>query len=468
MSGGADIAFSDAAAQVRALATRVYSAEELMRVYLERIDRLNPRLRAIVAHEPEAALAAAHAADQQRARGDARPLLGLPIAVKDIIETADLPTTYGSRAFEGHRTGRDASVVRRLREAGAIPFAKANTLEFALSEPSPLFKDSRNPWAEGRVAGGSSNGSAVAAAAALCSAAIGTDTAGSIRNPAGYCGCVGLKPTHGLVSLEGVGELSGSMDTVGPMTRSVADAALLLGVIAGHDPDDPLSRWAPPDAGAAPQPGARLRFGVARNYFPEWISEPVEAATQAFADRLAAAGAEIVPLELPDCSAAFEIWMNLAGPEFTAWHREHPGAGQESWGRFATLVAGAFRGVSAADHALARRRAHALWRRMEAAMAGVDVLLLPTNPTLAFPFEQARTGVQSRTVLDLRSGTTGLTQPFNVTGQPGLALPIGASTEGPPHSVQLIARRFEEGRLLAAAAFAETVAGFNARPPGCA
>ena len=251
----------------------------------------------------ESALEQAAAADRRRAAGEDGPLLGVPIAVKDILCTAGIPTTAGSKILDGFIPPYDAYAVAQLIAAGAVILGKTNTDEFAMgsSTENSAYFTTRNPWDLERVPGGSSGGSAAAVAAGLAYGALGTDTGGSVRQPASFCGVVGLRPTYGRVSRWGVVAFASSLDQVGPFGRTVADCAALLGVIAGHDPRDSTSLAAPvPDYEAALTGDVRgLRVGVPREYFIEGIEPEVEAAVRAAIEQLAALGAEIVEVSLP-------------------------------------------------------------------------------------------------------------------------------------------------------------------------
>lgn len=454
-----------ASAQRTALDRGEITAEALTLGYLERIDRLNSALRGFVHLDRDAALAQAKAADQRLRAGERGPVLGLVVGVKDIIDVQGMPTTYGSRAFADNQKTRDAEAVARLRRAGAVILGKTNTFEFALVMPSPLHRESRNPWDAQRVAGGSSNGSATAVSAALCSFALGSDTAGSIRNPSAYCGVAGLKPTHGRVSLGGVGVLSSSMDTVGPMARSVADCALALTVLAGYDAADPCSVDAEAQdylAGAA-----SLTIGAPEAWFADWIAPEVEANWRDTLRRLEQAGAQVRPVALPDLAPAMDLWVDLAAAEALAWHQPYLPTRAGDYGPAPLAILEQMKGVSAAAHARARRAAFDLRRAVEAAMDGLDVLVVPTTPTAAFPFAEARTDrIQSGArTLDAGTATTGFTRPFSVTGQPALAVPSGLTAEGMPLSAQVVGRRFDEAAVLRAGRLIEETIGFEATPP---
>ncbi len=465
MSPTDDQLLASASSQRVALDGGAVSAVELTRAYLDRIAAVDGGLRGFVHVEPELALAQAAEADRRLRAGERSPVLGLSLGFKDIIDVAGMPTTYGSRAFAGNIARHDADVVARLRRAGGVILGKANTFEFALVMPSALHREARNPWGARRVAGGSSNGSAVAAAAGLCAVAIGTDTAGSIRNPASYCGVTGLKPSHGRVSLRGVGVLSSSMDTVGTMARGVADCALALQAMAGYDPDDPHS-CDTPVGDYAVHPGEMV-IGVPESWFPEWVAPEIEAHWREMIARISSLGFVVRTVRLPDLGGVFEIWAGLAASEALDWHEPHLARGRADYGSAALLVLDQLKTLPAAAHSRARRAAFELRRAMEAAMEGVNVLVVPTNPTTAFTFEEARDDriLSGEHILDSGTATTGLTRPFSVTGQPALAVPSGIACNGMPLSLQVVGRRFDEAAVFRAARLIEAFRDFDPVPP---
>ncbi|MGL5909749.1 MAG: amidase, partial [Phycicoccus sp.] len=268
----ADVLYAPLTTPRRLLRRRAFSSVELTHAYLDRIDRLDTELNSFVQVDRAGALRDAAAADSRIAAGERTPMLGIPVGVKDLVDVRGLRTTYGSRAFAENVADGDASSTARLRKAGAVILGKTNTTEFALGSPNTIRGSSKNPWDLARTAGGSSNGSGTAASAALVSATVGTDTAGSIRTPSSFCGIYGLKPTFGRVSTDRVGVLSTFMDTVGPMGRSVADVAALLQVMAGYQPDDITSADVPvPDYTRAPR-RTRLVVGA-----PEtWVTPDID------------------------------------------------------------------------------------------------------------------------------------------------------------------------------------------------
>jgi len=297
------------------------SPVELTKACLQRIERLNPRLNAYITVTAEAALSRAHELEAEVMRGRWRgPLHGIPVAVKDNIDTAGIRTTAASDLFKDRVPSEDAEVVRKLKNAGAILLGKTNLHEFALGVSSSVsyFGPVHNPWAPDRIPGGSSGGSAVATAAGLCLGSLGTDTAGSVRIPACYCGIVGFKPTYGRVSNRGVVPLSWTLDHVGPLCRTVKDAALILGVIAGYDETDPASAATPvPDYNRAfGMQTAKLRLGVPRTLFFESLDQETAKAAAAAIEVLRRLTASVRETTLPSASVPFDaLYSTIRGVE---------------------------------------------------------------------------------------------------------------------------------------------------------
>src|SRR5919201_3527447 len=296
------------------IAARQLSSSEVTQAYLVRIERLDPRLRAFITVNAEQALAEARAADDVGA-GDLGPLHGVPVAIKDNIATRGLRTTAGSRVLADWCPDMDAPIVDKLRQAGAVVLGKTNMHEFAYGGTCTNlhYGAVRNPWGTDHVPGGSSGGSGAAVAAGLCAAALGTDTAGSVRLPAAQCGVVGLKPTYGRVSIQDVIPLAWSLDHVGPITRTVDDAALLLRVLSGRVAGDPTTRPGPADDGpAGVEDGLRgLRLGVVRGYFFDWLQPDVEAATERALDLLRGLGAVLVDVDWPDVASSNSVTWTI-------------------------------------------------------------------------------------------------------------------------------------------------------------
>ena len=449
----------------RAFAARQLSPVELLTALLGRIDALDPKLHAFIHLDADAAMEAARTATKEIAAGRIRgPLHGVPVGVKDIIDVAGLPTTGHSKILVNNIAAADAVVIQKLRQAGAIILGKLATHEFAIGGPSfdLPFPPARNPWNPDHHPGGSSSGSGAGVCAGLFPVALGTDTGGSVRNPASVCGIVGLKPTYGLVSRRGVFPLSYTLDHVGPLTRTVADTALMLDAIAGYDPDDPGS--APTQSrhfGRLLDRGVRdLRIGFVRHFHEtDTPAHPeVTAALEDVARVLQAEGAEVRSVTLPAltefaginrvilCSEAWSI--------HAPWLRERPG----DYGQLARrrLLPGAF--MTAGDYVGAQRRRLQLIAAVEDVLRDVDVLLCASSmdpaSRLDDPAETSRTYPrQART-------------PFNVTGHPALAMMAGLASNGLPVSVQFAGRYFDDATVLrVAAAYERATPWHKKRPP---
>lgn len=459
-----DLHWLTAAEATRAFAARTLSPVELMTALLARIERLDPKLHAFIRLDADAAMDAARAADAEIAKGRVRgPLHGVPVGIKDIIDVAGLPTTCHSKILVENVAKADSVVVSRLREAGAIVIGKLSTHEFAIGGPSfdLPFPPARNPWNPEHHPGGSSSGSGAGVSAGLFPLALGTDTGGSVRNPASCCGIVGLKPTYGLVSRRGVFPLSFTLDHVGPMTRSVADNALLLDAIAGHDPADPGS--APSTAryfGRMLERGVRdLRVGFVRHFHE--IDKPahpeVTAALEDAARVLQAEGAEVRTVALPSLNefAAVNrvILCSEAWSIHAPWLRERPG----DYGRLSRqrLLPGAF--MSAGDYVGAQRRRAQMIAAVEDAFRDCDVLICASSMDPASRIEDA--AETSRTYP--RQART----PFNVTGHPAVAMMSGLSSNGLPLSVQFVGRYFDDATVLRVAAAYERGTEWHKKHP---
>ncbi|MDA1097387.1 MAG: amidase [Proteobacteria bacterium] len=431
---------TDAAA---ALADGTFAAEDLMRAYLSRIEQYEPALNCFITLLPDAALAQARAADARRAKGERlSPLDGIPIALKDNIDLVGVPTTNGMAKFR--TPARDAAAVERLRQAGAVIVGKTNMHEGALGATTNNHHHgpTHNPWRHGHTPGGSSGGSAAAVAARLCAGALGTDTMGSVRLPAAYCGLAGLKPTYGLISTRGVVPLSYGLDHVGPICRSARDLSLLLAVLAGYDPDC-MESIHPHRALRTAQGDLKgLRFAVPLS--PHAV--PCEAGIwedfEGHVANLRRQGAVQVDLRLtnPDPTgtrlAGLLISEADAGHALAAELLSRPGDFSDEFRMFLEY------GRGAAAHRLvaAQRRLQATGHAVRRLFDQVDLLLLPTAAQAAFPFAQPAPASQAD-----------FTQWANHGGCPALSLPCGLSSGGMPLGLQLIGRPLADGHLLALA-----------------
>lgn len=453
----------------RLLRARKISSVELTRACLKRVAALDPGLNAFLLLTEKDALAAARAADKALAgNGAARPgaLAGIPIGLKDIFETAGIRTTAHSRILEHHVPREDAETVRRLKEAGAVSLGKLATHEFAIGGPAfdLPWPPARNPWDPQRFTGGSSSGSGAAVASGMVLGAMGSDTGGSIRNPAAFCGIAGHKPTAGLVSRRGVVPLSQSMDTAGPMAWTAEDCAILLDVLAGHDPADPASVAAPPPHAARAVkagPGRGLRIGIARRWHERdlAVSRDQHAALAEAEKMLLGLGCtlrEVEPPPLIDYSAVNRIVIvaeAYALHEHTLTHR--PDDHSRAF-RLRVLAGGALR---AADYLAAQRQRHVLAARLNGLFAEVDAILTAPVAGAARTLEEEKADLQR--LLDRPA----FASPANISGGPALSVCTRYSDGGLPLGVQLIGAPFQDARLLALAAALEAESGTRARRP---
>jgi aspartyl-tRNA(Asn)/glutamyl-tRNA(Gln) amidotransferase subunit A len=461
-----DLHWMTAVAAAKRIASRELSPVDLVKALLERIARLDPRLNAFIRVEAETALKEARAAEAEAAQGKLRgPLHGVPLGVKDIIDVTGLPTTCHSKVLaDAAPATADAECVARLRAAGAIVMGKLSTHEFAIGGPSHdlPWPPARNPYNRDHHPGGSSSGSGSGLAAGFFPIALGTDTGGSVRNPASACAIVGLKPTYGLVSRRGVFPLSFTLDHVGPMTRTVADNAVMLGVLAAHDPLDPGSVPAPQSGGyiKSLEQGMRgLRVGFVRHFHETDLpaNPEVAAGLERVAQTFRSEGAEVIDVKLPpleDFGAVNRaILQSEAWSIHANWLRERPG----DYGRLARrrLISGAF--IGAGDYVLASRRRLQMIADVEAALREVDILLCASAMDPPCSIDDPET--IERTYM--RQART----PFNVTGHPALAMAAGLSRDGLPVAVQFVGRYFDEATVLRVARAWERAAGTDALHP---
>lgn len=466
-----DLHWTSVAELARMIATKAVSPVEVVRAHLDRIAALDGTLRSFITVCGDAALDAARSAEADLAAGrPAGPLHGVPIALKDLFDTAGVRTTGGSRILADNVPAQDATVVGRLRAAGAIVLGKLSMHEFAYG-PEGLnehYGTSRNPWTAtaALIPGGSSSGSGVAVAAGLVPAALGSDTGGSIRIPASLCGITGLKPTYGRASRAGVLPLAWSMDHVGPMCRSAADCALLLRAMAGYDPSDPTTSVLPvPDYAAALTGDVRgLRIGVLRRGFLEAAAPEVRAPVEAAVEALRGMGAVVDEVDLESIGdvapAAFAIVAAEALAYHAGWMRTRPGDYQADVRE--RLRLGAF--VSGV-HYVRGQQARALVRReVDAALARRDVLLAPTTPVAATPVGETRVTLGDGPA-DVRTALLRLTRPFNFTGHPACSVPCGFTADGRPVGMQIAGRPFDEATVLRAADAYQRATDWHARRP---
>ncbi len=453
----------------RLLRAKKISSVELTREALRRVAALDPALNAFLLVTEKEALAAARAADKVLSgQGAARPtpLTGIPIGLKDIYDTAGVRTTAHSRTLEHNIPKEDAETVRRLKEAGAVSLGKLATHEFAIGGPAfdLPWPPARNPWDRERFTGGSSSGSGAAIASGMVLGAMGSDTGGSIRNPAAFCGVAGIKPTAGLVSRRGVIPLSQSLDTAGPMAWTAEDCALMLDVLAGHDPHDPASvPAAPPHAARAVKDFSAkgLSVGYARRWHERDINvtrdqHAAMAEAVAMLQRLGASIREVDPGPLADYTAVNRLVIlaeAYAIHEHTLTHR--PDDHSRAF-RLRVLGGGAMR---AADYLAAQRQRFVLANRLNALFADVDVILTAPVPGPARTLEEEKTDMPR--LLDRPA----LASPANISGGPALSVCTRFTDGGLPLGIQLIGAPFTDGRLLGLAAALEHEAGTRGRRP---
>jgi aspartyl-tRNA(Asn)/glutamyl-tRNA(Gln) amidotransferase subunit A len=430
---------------------------ELTHASLDRVEKQNPALNAFITVTAESALAAARAAEAEIARGEWRgPLHGIPIALKDLIDTAGVRTTAASERHKDRIPTEDAEVVRRLKQAGVVIIGKNNLHEFAYGGSSLVsyFGDVHNPRDTARIAGGSSGGSAAAVAAGLCYAAVGTDTAGSIREPASLCGCVGLKPTYGRVSSRGVIPLALSLDHVGPFATTVADTAIVLQAIAGYDDADITTPNVPVADYVSPlREGARsLRVGVPRNYFYDDLDAEVAAAVEQALAVIKTLVAEIreVKLDVPT-----DRTLQMA--EAYAYHKQNATETPELYQpeTLRRILAGA--NISAADYIQRRRELEQARRSIGDAFATVDLLITPTTPMPAPAIADLRANPDNLRPAELKLLRN--TRPFNVWGLPAISVPCGFTKSGLPIGLQIAGPHWREDLVLSMAHAYEQTTG---------
>lgn len=478
-----DLTIVEAGARLR---SRDLSAEELLDAVLLRASQTEAQLHAYLTIDKEGAREAARQADADLADGiDRGPLHGIPIALKDNMCTRGVETTAASQILAGYVPPYDATVVARLRQAGAVIVGKTNLDEFAMgsSTENSAYGPSFNPWDIGRIPGGSSGGSAAAVAAGSALGALGSDTGGSIRQPAALTGIVGLKPTYGTVSRYGLIAFASSLDQIGPLSKSVEDAALTLEAIWGHDPLDATSY-----AGEYPEPRADLkagvesmRVGVIEEMAGEGYELAVESSVSLMVDRLADAGAEVVEVSLPTVDIALSAYYLVAPAEASAnlarfdgiryglrvdgetteelmARTRAEGFGPEVTRRILLGTYALSAGYYDAFYGQAQRVRVALRQEFARAYQQVDVLVSPTSPTVAFPAGEKVDDPLSMYLTDI------CTNPANLVGHPGISVPIGLDDHGLPIGFQVMAPALGERALFRVAAEVERLAEFTARP----
>jgi aspartyl-tRNA(Asn)/glutamyl-tRNA(Gln) amidotransferase subunit A len=455
------------------LRTKTFSCAELLDAYLDRLHACEPGIRAFLCVADEAARAHAKHVDALIHEGEELPpLAGIPVAVKDTIATRDLPTTAASKILSGYTPPYDATAVARLRAAHAVIIGKTNCDEFAMgaSGEHSAFHPTKNPWAHDRVPGGSSSGSAAAVAAGAALAALGSDTGGSIRQPAGFCGLVGIKGTYGRVSRYGLFALASSLDQIGPLARTVEDAAVMLNAIGGHDPNDATTvEMAPMDLAAIRAADVNgIRIGIPKEYFVTGMDANVEAAVRSAADALAKLGATIQEISLPHTAYALAVYYilqpaeassNLARYDGIRYGRRANDASTllDTYGRSRDQGFGdeVKRRIMLGTYALSAGYYDAYYRKAQKvrtlirrdfndAFRTVDCILTPTSPSLPFSLGERYDDPITMYLSDI------FTVPANIAGLPGISVPVGSSG-GLPIGAQLMGPLWSEERLCTAA-----------------
>jgi aspartyl-tRNA(Asn)/glutamyl-tRNA(Gln) amidotransferase subunit A len=443
---------------------RKVSPVELTNACLARIERLNPALNAFITVTADQALVDARAAESEIVRGTRRgPLHGIPVALKDLFDTAGVKTTAASAVFADRVPAQDAEVVRRLKQAGAVLVGKTNMHEFAYGDTSAQshFGPVRNPWDRQRISGGSSGGSAAAVASRLCYGALGSDTGGSIREPAAYCGIVGLKPTYGLVSTTGVVPLSWSLDHVGPMCRTVADTAVLLHAIAGYDRLDTNSVDAPvPDyTKALGQKVSALRVGIPRAVFYEGLDPEIEHAVTGALQIIRRLTASMRDVELPTYRT-----LPVVAAEAYAFHAPYFTKTPELYQSLTRQRLEGGSRISASAYIEGRRELDRLRRVVAAVFVNIDLLVTPTTSILPERVEEAAVNppvpAPGGVAPALRN-----TQPFDIYGLPTISIPCGFSRSGLPIGLQISGPRLGESQVLALAHAFEEATEWHRRAP---
>jgi aspartyl-tRNA(Asn)/glutamyl-tRNA(Gln) amidotransferase subunit A len=443
------------------LRQRQTSPVDLTKACLERIDKFNSALNAFVTVTADEALATARDMEIEQRRGKWRGVLhGIPVALKDNIDTRATRTTAASELFKDRVPTEDADVVRRLRNAGAILVGKLNLHEFAYGGTSAVsyFGPVHNPWALTRVPGGSSGGSAAAVAADLCFAALGTDTAGSVRNPASFCGVVGLKATYGRVSNRGVIPLSWTHDHVGALCKSVEDAALMLNAIAGYDQEDPTTLDVPVSDYSREMrlPVSRLRVGVPRDSFFENVDSEVANAVAEALTVIKRLTASVADVQIPAGGLRSSgVYANVRGPEAYTYHAAFLARSPEKYQAPTRAALEAFADMKVAVYAQARRDVDLLRREIRRTFSKVDVLVTPTM--VAEPVLIADSARDNS--VDWRN-----TVPFNTFGLPAISVPCGVTRAGLPVGLQIVGPHFGESRVLALSHAFEQHIGSRRRP----
>ena len=459
-----ELSFASIGELAAAYRRRDVSPVEATRAALARIERMDGRLNAYILVTADLALQRARAAETRFVRRESAHLLcGIPFSLKDIFDVEGLPMTCASGVLKDRYVSTTtATVAQRLLDTGAVLLGKNNMLEFAYGETHPEFGPTRNPWNLDRSTAGSSTGSAASVSAGQAYFSIGTDTGGSIRLPASYCGVVGLKPTYGLVSRRGVAALSWTTDHVGPLTRTAADAGIVLGTIAGHDPGDPTSVARSPDdyAQMVLRPVRGLRVGVVHREF-DGVHPDVQRAALEAVETLKSLRMEVRDVEVPPLEQAVVALLTVLSVEAASYHRQWLAQHPEGYSQAVRdrLKMGAL--IPAVDYLQAMRYRRVFGDRLIRVFESVDVLVLPASPGPAHPFSEETPG-RDFTPYVRRTG------PFNLTGLPALSVPCGFSTDALPIGLEIVGRPFADGMVLQVAHAYQQVTEWHQRRPAIA
>ncbi len=450
------------------LESRQVSPVEVTETVLRRIEALDGRLNTFITLTAERAMDVARAAEREIVRGHYRgPLHGVPVGLKDLFDLAGVPTTFGSRVLRDNVPVEDATVVRRLKDAGAVILGKQNMHEFAFgtTNENPHYGNVANPWDESRVPGGSSGGTAAAVAAGLCYAGLGSDTGGSIRIPSAFCGVAGIKPTYGLVSRAGALPLSWSLDHVGPIARTITDCAIVLQAIAGGDTRDPSMSAAPvPNLAASLDAGVSgLRLGVPAGYYFDLIDPTVAQTVRAAVEHLRMLGASIVEVDLPHLQYAQPTGSTIMSSEGASWHGAWLSERASEYGEDVLLRLRTGSVLLASEYLAAQKMRTLLQQDFARAFEQVDAMVAPTvaifPPIQGTSFDVAEAvGVPARGVLNR------LTVPSNLTGMPAASVPCGF-VQGLPVGLQLMGPAFADGLVLRIARAYERSTDWHTRRP---
>jgi len=465
----AELCFLSIAQLAEQIQKKSVSPVEVTQAYLDRITAVDGQLNSYLTVTADRALREAKRAEAEILANEYRgPLHGIPLAHKDIVATKGILTTCASNVLRNNVPDYDATVIDRLQRAGAILLGKLNMNEFATMLPSLHFGRVNNPWNPAHSPGGSSSGSGAAVAAGLCAGSLGTDTGGSIRIPAAFCGIVGLKATHGRVSLFGVTPLAWSLDHIGPMTRTVKDAAFMLQAIADYDARDLVSSNTPVAEYTAKLISdlTGLRLGVPKQFFTEYTDPEATRAFTAAVAVLSNLGARIEEVELPALDSAWStIAQVILNGEANTWHEPYLATQAADYGPGVRRFLERGKSTGAIDYIRAQRARIQLCRDMETAFAKIDALLTP-GELVPPPLHDARTATIGGREVSLMAALISATCPFNLTGQPALTVPCGFTTSTLPLALQIVGKAFDEATILQIGhAYEQSTSWHQQRPP---